>query len=139
MHISENVKIAIPVESITGDGAFTRANSEKGVVLISSAQSPTDPAKKKARISSAANQSILGTLGGEGDLAKVAGEIVMQATGTFTDAQMAAGYVVTTTTAGKVGPGTAALFGAGNCIKVIITRQGNDATIGDWISVILPQ
>ena len=135
MHIPENVQITIPVASTTTN-SFGRADAERGVVLVA-AQTANDSEKTTASKSSAANQDILGTVGGEGDMAKVTGEIVMQTTAAFTAAQMSAGFIQTTTTAGKVEPGDAAGFAAGNDRHGIITRQGNDATIGDWIAIIL--
>lgn len=135
MHIPENVEITIPVASTTAN-SFDRTDSERGVVLVA-AQSATDTVRTTASKSNAADQRILGTVGGEGDMAKITGEIVMQVTAAFTAAQMRAGFIQTTATAGKVAPGDAAGFAAGNDRHGIITRQGNDATIGDWIAIIL--
>ena len=138
MHISENVQITIPVESTTTN-SFGRTDSEKGVVLVAAqdANGANVSEKTLASKANAADQQILGTVGGEGDMAKVTGEIVMQVTTAFTDAQMQAGFIVTSTTDGKVEAGDAAGFAAGTDRKGIITRQGDDATIGLWIAIIL--
>lgn len=137
MHIPENVQITIPVVSTSTNG-FDRTDSERGVVLVSAAAA-TDSVATTASKANAADQQIIGTVGGEGDIAKVKGEIVMQLAGTaaMTAAQMQAGIIGTTATAGKVGASTVAKFAAGEAIKVVVTRQGNDPTIGRWIAVIL--
>ena len=142
MHIPENVEITIPVENAatTGETVFGRTDSEKGVVLVVHSSTPTDKERTRAAKANAAEQQILGTVGGEGDIAKATGEIVMQATAAFTTAQVVAGFITTSATdgdEGKVAPGTAALFAAGNARHGIITRQGNDSEIGTWIAIIL--
>ena len=138
MHIPENVQITIPVESTTTN-SFGRTDSEKGVVLVAAqdANGANVSEKTLASKANAVDQYIIGTVGGEGDMAKVSGEIVMQASAAFTDAQMQAGFIATGTDDGKVDPGDAAGFAAGTDRRGIITRQGNDATIGTWIAIIL--
>ena len=138
MHIPENVQITIPVESTTANN-FGRTDSEKGVVLVAAqdANGANVSEKTLASKSSAVDQSIIGTVAGEGDMAKVTGEIVMQVDAAFTDAQMRAGFIQTSATAGKAEAGDAAGFAAGTDRFGIITRQGNDATIGTWIAIIL--
>ena len=103
MHIPENVQITIPVESTTTN-SFGRTDSEKGVVLVGAQDADGANVGEKTRASkaNAVDQYIIGTVGGEGDMAKVSGEIVMQASAEFTDAQMQAGFIATGTDDGKV-------------------------------------
>ena len=142
MHIPENVQITIPVKSTTAN-SFDRTDSEMGVVLVSAADASEDSQSTTASKANDVDQQILGAVGGEGDIAKVKGEIVMQVSAAFTDAQMQAGYIATVApgandvNVGKVGAGDAAGFAAGTDLKGIITRYGNDATIGHWIAIIL--
>lgn len=137
MHIPENVQITIPVKSTTAN-SFDRTDSEKGVVLVSAADADMDAEATTASKSNAADQSIIGTVGGEGDIAKVKGEIIMQVDAAFTDAEMQAGFIQTSATDdGKADAGDAAGFAAGTDRHGIITRQGNDTTIGRWIAIIL--
>ena len=138
MHIQESVGNTIPVESpASGSGVFGRDDAEKGVVLVSRAATPGNPAATPAAKSTAADQHIIGTLGGEGTMCKVTGEIVMQTDAAFSDAEMALGVIGTHTEAGKVQAAALSKFTAGLARKGVITRQGNDPTIGTWIAIIL--
>ena len=138
MHIQENVTLTIPVESVTGNTGFDRTDSELGVCLVAASDAlATDSNATRAAKSYGADQPIIGTVGGEGDICKAKGEIVFQVKAAFTAAQMAAGLIQTTTTVGKIEPGTVANFAANKAIKVNLTRQGTDPKIGFWVAAIL--